>query len=432
MRMPGGPKAAPSLEPGAEMTLAQKLGLIPKPAPLLTEQEWDDQHLKSRLRQDSDQECPICREQFKEEAQVLLSCSHVFHKACLTSFEKFAHTRSCPLCRATRYQKKAIQDGKLLWKQQCATLIQAHVRGYLARLKYKKYRRHNAPSNPALKRKWASERLQEENDRMLKEMDDEVGDIDALFAELDASLAESRKVGDIFLSVLSAALSAEARLNVSLAESQKVGDLGDEMDDELGDIDALFAELDASLAESRKEMDDEVGDIDALFAVLDASLAESRKWPWFPELFAVLDASLAESRKVCEALDGPVVRRYHDMLSAEEEARRSVNLNSSRDRVGASNSPDVVPNPSSRPLSSYFRGGRAAASTSASSSTAPASHTPSAGREGQPGSGASWTAPVVDWVDVVTRAKARAEHDCPICIGPLDRRGQSGWCLRAI
>ena len=27
-------------------------------------------HLKSRLRQDSEQECPICREMFKDEAQV--------------------------------------------------------------------------------------------------------------------------------------------------------------------------------------------------------------------------------------------------------------------------------------------------------------------------------------------------------------------------
>lgn len=37
--------------------------------------------------------------------------------------------------------------------------------------------------------------MQEENARMLAEMEDEVGDLDALFAELDANVAASRQVG---------------------------------------------------------------------------------------------------------------------------------------------------------------------------------------------------------------------------------------------
>ena len=37
-----------------------------------------------------------------------------------------------------------------------------------------------------------------------------------------------------------------------------------------------------------------------------------------------------------------------------------------------------------------------------------------------------WVPPVVDWADVVKRAKARGERDCPICIGPLSRRGNQG------
>ncbi len=37
------------------MTLAQHLGLVPRPPPLLTEDQWTEVHLKSRLRQVGDQ-----------------------------------------------------------------------------------------------------------------------------------------------------------------------------------------------------------------------------------------------------------------------------------------------------------------------------------------------------------------------------------------
>lgn len=34
--------------------------------------------------------CPICQDPFEQEDQVLLSCTHVFHKACLKNFERFS------------------------------------------------------------------------------------------------------------------------------------------------------------------------------------------------------------------------------------------------------------------------------------------------------------------------------------------------------
>jgi hypothetical protein len=46
-----------------------------------------------------------------------------------------------------------------------------------------------------LRRIWAAERLKEENDKLLAEADEQEDDIDALFAELDANLEVSRKVG---------------------------------------------------------------------------------------------------------------------------------------------------------------------------------------------------------------------------------------------
>ena len=54
------------------MTLAQYYGLVPRPPGLLTQEQWADAHHKSRLRDDSLQECVICKEQFKNGAQVQL------------------------------------------------------------------------------------------------------------------------------------------------------------------------------------------------------------------------------------------------------------------------------------------------------------------------------------------------------------------------
>lgn len=52
--------------------------------------------------------------------QVLLSCSHVFHKQCMASFERFARNKCCPLCRVQWYEKKIIQDGAVAYRNKCA------------------------------------------------------------------------------------------------------------------------------------------------------------------------------------------------------------------------------------------------------------------------------------------------------------------------
>jgi len=43
--------------------------------------------------------CPVCREDFRTEQQVLLSCSHAYHRTCIRSWERFAQDRGCPICR---------------------------------------------------------------------------------------------------------------------------------------------------------------------------------------------------------------------------------------------------------------------------------------------------------------------------------------------
>ena len=110
---------------GSSLTLAQQLGLTPKPAPKLTGDEWADVRERARARGDvlTAASCPICCEDFKGTEQVLLSCSHVFHKVCLLNFEKFAATKAkvCPICRSKGQSSRHTCRGGWGAKNACCT-----------------------------------------------------------------------------------------------------------------------------------------------------------------------------------------------------------------------------------------------------------------------------------------------------------------------
>ena len=126
-------------------------------------------------------------------SQVLLSCSHTFHAACLAAFERFsrqtagATERSCPLCRCASYEKKRIHDAALLWQHACATRIQAAWRGVLGRRQARALRRLLPPTHPAVLRRWAAEELRQCSKGLVASVDQGAADIEALFAELDAT-----------------------------------------------------------------------------------------------------------------------------------------------------------------------------------------------------------------------------------------------------
>ena len=81
------------------MTLAQRYGLVKQPPKLLSGVQWRAVHAQSQAREDSTGECCICREHFGPGEQVLLSCSHSFHRDCLASFERWGlGTLACKLC----------------------------------------------------------------------------------------------------------------------------------------------------------------------------------------------------------------------------------------------------------------------------------------------------------------------------------------------
>ncbi|XP_047550975.1 RING finger protein 32 isoform X2 [Lutra lutra] len=140
------------------LTLAQKLGLFEPPPPLLSSDEWEKVKQRSILHGDSAQPCPVCKEEFELRPQVLLSCSHVFHRACLQAFEKFTNKKTCPLCRKNQYQTRVIHDGARLFKIKCATRIQACWRGHVVRKWYQDLRRKVPPTDAKLRRKFFEEK----------------------------------------------------------------------------------------------------------------------------------------------------------------------------------------------------------------------------------------------------------------------------------
>uniref|UniRef100_A0A3Q3L8L2 Ring finger protein 32 n=1 Tax=Mastacembelus armatus TaxID=205130 RepID=A0A3Q3L8L2_9TELE len=136
------------------LTLAQKMGLVASPARRLTEDEWTQIKTRSVLQEESAQPCAVCREEFLLQPQVLLSCSHVFHRTCLQAFERFSGRKCCPMCRREQYETRVIYDAAHLFRHRCATRIQACWRGYVARKWYRHMRKIICPKDKQLRRKF--------------------------------------------------------------------------------------------------------------------------------------------------------------------------------------------------------------------------------------------------------------------------------------
>jgi hypothetical protein len=65
------------------LTLSQSRGLVkaePKSDPV-SHTDWLT--IESKLHSRSDGYCPICMEGFKSGSEVLLSCSHMYHRCCI-------------------------------------------------------------------------------------------------------------------------------------------------------------------------------------------------------------------------------------------------------------------------------------------------------------------------------------------------------------
>ncbi|XP_039982512.1 RING finger protein 32 [Xiphias gladius] len=173
------------------LTLAQKMGLVASPVGRLREDEWTQVKARSIQQGESAQPCAICREEFRLQPQVLLSCSHVFHRACLQAFERFSGRKCCPLCRRQQYETRVIHDAARLFRHQCAARIQACWRGYVARRWYRHMRKTICPKDKQLRHKFFEAKLQELNDSFVRYCHT---DTEAFLSDIDRSLSSSRRV----------------------------------------------------------------------------------------------------------------------------------------------------------------------------------------------------------------------------------------------
>lgn len=176
------------------LTLAQRLGLVERPKERLSENEWQKVKEQSNKRADSTEPCVVCKEHFGLQPQVLLSCSHVFHRACLEAFERFSGKRCCPLCRRAEYEKRVIFEGARNYRQRAATLIQATWRGYRVRKAYLAFRAAHPPNDPNLRRKFYESKLSSIAEQMVRNCEENERSADLLVAEVDANLAQFKRV----------------------------------------------------------------------------------------------------------------------------------------------------------------------------------------------------------------------------------------------
>ena len=184
------PLADPSLH---QPSLAQKLGLVEGPPPLLSEEQWEQIKEKSNRRLDSTNPCPICKDHFQLLPQLLLSCSHIFHKSCIESYEKFVKRRMCPVCRCEGYQGRVVYEGAKHTRDKAATLIQSCWRGHRAKLEFRKLQEKHPPTHPALRRKFFSRKLATLTDLYMDQCEKREQEIDTFIDELDNTLRYSRR-----------------------------------------------------------------------------------------------------------------------------------------------------------------------------------------------------------------------------------------------
>jgi hypothetical protein len=176
------------------LTLAECLGLVRPPPPPLGEDEWQGVKDRSSERDDSRQPCPICRDAFGVKQQVILSCSHVFHRACLQAFERHSGKKCCPLCRQEKYQTRLIYEGAKQCRIQAAVRIQSCWRGYVVRCWYKNLRRTVPPNDPVLRERFFRQKLTDITDRIFGMSVREERELNSFFESIDQNVQNCRDV----------------------------------------------------------------------------------------------------------------------------------------------------------------------------------------------------------------------------------------------
>ncbi|KAI9993939.1 hypothetical protein PInf_016461 [Phytophthora infestans] len=181
------------------LTLAQKRGLVTRPSPKLTLDEWENCEQQAQARGDMKHPCSICREPLGIKEQVILSCSHIFHVDCITSFERFLRTNQhvCPLCRKQDYQKRCTTISSAFHREHSAKRIQAVFRGFAVRRQvatlWQKFY-SSGKGDSVRRRRFFANRVRRTTDRLVTAMSKRDDSVDVLLKEFDKSLRVSRHV----------------------------------------------------------------------------------------------------------------------------------------------------------------------------------------------------------------------------------------------
>lgn len=96
-----------------------------------------------------------------------------------------------PLVWQAHYEKKATKEGALAYRHRCIITAQALARGFLSR---RRVHRLLMELHPEMKRDFCATKISAATDKLVAKMATSEADIDDLFAELDASVARSRKI----------------------------------------------------------------------------------------------------------------------------------------------------------------------------------------------------------------------------------------------
>ncbi|KAH6565774.1 hypothetical protein BASA50_003371 [Batrachochytrium salamandrivorans] len=165
------------------LTLAEKLGIVVKPAERLSDHAWSTIKSKTISRGDISHPCPICQEPFTVQDQ-----------NCLDSYEKHVQLKCCPLCRDTDYQKMLTAEGRRQYRSDCAIRIQKTWRMWACRKKYLAYRHTYPPKDPILLEKYHMDKLEKYNNALVASMQSSTQKLDGFIQSLDIHVAASKRI----------------------------------------------------------------------------------------------------------------------------------------------------------------------------------------------------------------------------------------------
>lgn len=174
-----------------KLTLAQRLGLVQKPEAPLTHEQWAQVEHNSECREEYKGKCPICHEMLGRQSSVILSCSHVFHSTCIKSFEKYAKTKACPICRKECYEKKSYKTSENYYYLFCVVKVQSVIRCFIFRERFIKFMLKYPSKNLEVARKYRSIHLKRLDFKINRHLDEHEKGIDELFLQLEKEIQAS-------------------------------------------------------------------------------------------------------------------------------------------------------------------------------------------------------------------------------------------------